>query len=166
MFSLGNLPMTDRRSEQPQSTPLIEDWGYFKNAVVTVKLTLTPLKRENTRGDLVFIGYQGKTRIEVLFAGRRRNTARFLEARMDLFLKDANSEALSNGKPLPHPATLRFPITVEGAWRTRIEEVADDEVERIYQFIAGRWTFRDQAGIEQEFGAKPVSKPVTRMPVS
>ncbi len=156
--------MTDRRLEYTDATPMSEDWRIFKNAIVSVKLHLTPLKRETSRGDLLYVGYQDDTRIEVVFAGRRREMAQALELELGHFLKAENAAALSKGRALPHAATLRFPLHVEGAWRTRLAEVGDDEWERIYQFMAARWSFNDHRGVDQVSGDAPVKRPITRMP--
>ncbi len=157
--------MPERRQEASDLSQIDEDWGIFKSSIVTVKMALTPLRRETGRGDLLCIGYLDDTRVEVVFPGRRRQAASTLEVELDHFLRAHNSAAQSKGQPLPHAANLRFPLRAEGTWRTRLSETEDDEFERVYQFMAARWTFRDQFGQDQSDGGPPMRRPVTRMPV-
>lgn len=156
--------MADHRPTDTDLSPEEEDWGTFKSSVVTVKMALTPLRRETNRGDLLCIGYLDEKRIEVLFPGRRRSAACSLERELDHFLRAQNTAAQSKGQPLPHAANLRFPLRAEGTWRTRLSETDDDEFERVYQFLAARWTYRDQFGNDHSDGGAPMPRPVTRMP--
>lgn len=157
--------MADQRQETFDLSAEEEDWGIFKSSVVTVKMALTPLRRETNRGDLLCIGFLEDKRIEVLFPGRRRSAASALEAELDHFLRAQNSAAQSKCQPLPHAANLRFPLRAEGTWRTRLSEIEDDEFERVYQFMAARWTYRDQFGNDHSDGGAPMRRPITRMPV-
>lgn len=156
--------MAEQRQEYSDVSPEEEDWGIFKSSVVTVKMALTPLRRETNRGDLLCIGYLEDKRIEVVFPGRRRSAACSLEGELDHFLRAQNSAAQSKGQPLPHAANLRFPLRAEGTWRTRLSEIEDDEFERVYQFLAARWTYSDQFGVDHSDGGSPMRRPITRMP--
>ena len=150
---------------QTRLDPREEDYAIFKGSIAKVDLDLTPLKRETRRGDLMCIAYIEDTRIEVVFPGRRRHAARGLEKALDVFVRNSASEALAKGYPAPHAAHLRFPMKAEGIWRVRLKEAGDDEVEKIYQFLAAYWTFRDPSGQQQSFGESPIRRPVTRSPI-
>lgn len=156
--------MPDRREEPEDICPQSEDWGIFKNQTVTVRLKLTPLRRETSRGDLLCAGYLDDARIEVVFPGRRREAAAVLEAELDKFLRAENAAATSRGAPVPHAVNLRFPLVAEGTWRTRLREAEEEEWERMYQFMVASWTLRDHTGQEQSFGEPPIRRAVTRMP--
>ena len=156
--------MPDQRKPLEDVSPLSEDWGIFKDSVVSVQLHLTPLRRETSRGDLLCIGFLGDARIEVLFPGRRRRAAIPLEKELDAFLRAETTAAASKGLAAPHAVTLRFPLNAEGIWRVRLNEADEDEVERVYQFLAARWKVRTQSGEDKEFGESPLRRPITRMP--
>lgn len=157
--------MPNNRRKDADLSPIDEDRGIFKGSIVTVALALTPLRRETARGDLQCVGFLDEKRIEVVFTGRRRSAAKALETELDHFLRAKNSAAQSKGLALPHAANLRFPIQVEGTWRTRLSEIEDDELERVYQLMAARWMFHDQFGKDRSDGGVPKRRPVTRTPI-
>ncbi len=154
--------MSDRRSPPEDVSPLTEDWGIFKNAVVTVQLSLTPLRKETSRGDLLFIADLDGARVEVVFPGRRRKDAVALEAELDHFQRQEARIARSKGAPPPHSANLRFPLRADGTWRTRLVETDQDEWQRVYQFLAASWSYNDQYGEEAVFGDLPLKRPAAR----
>ena len=154
--------MPDRRQANEDVTPKSEDWGIFKNSTVSVRLALTPLRRETSRGDLLVAGYLDDSRVEVVFPGRRRDAAQALEEALDKFARKETTAAQSRGTSLPHATHLRFPLHAEGIWRTRIDEVEEDDLERIYQFMAARWTFHTENGEEKSFGEPPIPGSVKR----
>ncbi len=156
--------MPDQRLPLEDVSPSSEDWGIFKDSVVNVQIHLTPLRRETSRGDLMSVGFLDETRIEVIFPGRRRRAAVAFEKELDVFMRNETSAALSKGLVKPHAVTLRFPIFAEGIWRVRLNEADEDEFERVYQFVAARWTFRNHKGQDQELGESPIRRPITRMP--
>ena len=158
--------MSDRRRDPEDICPKTEDWGIFKNMTVLVRLDLTPLRRETSRGDLLCIGYLDDSRVEVVFPGRRRDAAAILETELDHFLRSENTAAQLRGAPIRHAAKLRFPLMAEGTWRTRLGDTDEDEVERIYQFMVASWTLLDHTGREQSFGEAPIRRPITRMPAA
>lgn len=157
--------MKRKRQDEQDLTPVTEDRGIFKGSIVTVRLELTPLRRTSKRGDLVCVGYFTEKRVEVIFPGRRRNEARELEMALDEFTREKARQASSMGVPAPHASKLRFPIEIEGVWRVRLDEPEEDELERIYQFMVGRWLFTDSSGREISGGESPITRPITRMPV-
>ena len=158
--------MSDRRMQYTDLSPLSEDWGIFKNSIVTVNLALSPLRRETSRGDLLCAGFQDDTRVEVVFPGRRRAAAKALEAELDRFLKTETDAALSRGMSRPHAINIRFPLQASGIWRTRLSETEEEEWERVYQFMSACWTYSDHLGRAQTFGDMPKVRPVTRIPVA
>ena len=156
--------MPDERQPIEDVTPSTEDWGIFKDSVVTVPFHLTPLRRETSRGDLMCIGFLEDTRIEVIFPGRRRRSAAALEKELDIFLQEERKAALSRGQAAPHAVTLRFPLYAEGIWRVRLNEDEEDEFARVYQFVAARWSYYNHLGEDQNMGESPIRRPITRMP--
>ena len=156
------MPNQQKRAEDV--SPLSEDWGIFGDSVVSIEIHLTPLRRETTRGDLLCIGFIGDARIEVLFPGRRRRAAIPLEKELDAFMREENRRAASRGLAAPHAVKLRFPLKAEGIWRVRLQEAEEDELERVYQFLAARWKLRTHRGEDKEYGESPKRRPITRMP--
>lgn len=156
--------MSDRREDPKDVTPRTEDFGIFKNSIVSVQVDVTPLRRNTSRGDLLCAGYVDDARIEVVFPGRRREAAKAIEGELDRILRAENSAAQSRGLPMPHAINLRLPLKAEGTWRIRMVEADEEEWERVYQFMAARWTYCDQHGQEHSFGEPPIRRPITRMP--
>lgn len=156
--------MPEERRPIEDVTPSTEDWGIFKDSVVSVPFHLTPLRRETSRGDLMCIGFLDDTRIEVIFPGRRRRAATVLEKDLDNFLRETGRAATSKGQTAPHAVKLRFPIHAEGIWRVRLSEAEEDEFARVYQFVAARWSYVNHLGETKEMGESPIRRPITRMP--
>ena len=154
--------MPDRRTADTDVTSTSEDWGIFKNATVSVRLEVTPLRRETSRGDLLCAGYSDDARIEVVFPGRRRSAASQMETALDQLMRKENAAAQSRGAPAPHVVDLRMPLKAEGTWRTRLMETDDEDLERIYQFLAARWSFHDQNGQEKTFGEPVLQSPAAK----
>ena len=156
--------MPEQRTPIEDVTPTNEDWGIFKGSIVTVQLHLTPLRRSTTRNDLLCVGFLGGTRVEVVFPGRRRKDAVALEADLDAYLRAKSRAARAKGLQAPHVISIRFPLSAEGVWRVRLDEAGDDDVERVYQFMAARWTWLDPEGGQKSSGETPIGRPITRMP--
>ena len=150
--------MPDRRQTSGDVCPKSEDWGIFKNSVVSIRLALSPLRRETSRGDLLCVGFLDDARVEVVFPGRRRKEASTLEDELDQFARKETAAAQSRGFAVPHAIRLRFPLYAEGIWRTRLDEADDDELERVYQFMAARWTFQTAEGAEMSSGEPPIRR--------
>jgi len=147
--------MQDRRNSEGLYSAIEEDIGLFKSGVVDVRIDVTPMRRTTSRGDLLCVGYLKDVEIEVVFPGRRRGDTGPLEAQLDRALKIRSDEALSKNRPMPMPMHVRYPLRARGTWRTRLIGLAEDEVERRYQFLAANWVIRDTAGLEKRFGEAP-----------
>lgn len=135
--------MEDRRSQDPDPSPLREDRGIFKTGVVEVRLELAPMSRTTSRGDLACIGYIGDADVEVIFPGRRQSETGSLKAELARVASGKSGQA------------GRLPIRLRTIWRTRIIELDDVESKRIYQFLASEWVVRNRRGLDTNFGEPP-----------
>ena len=136
--------MRERRSLEPDPSPLKEDRGIFKTGVVDIRLDLSPLRRRSSRGDLVCIGFIEDTEVEVVFPGRRAADTGPLDAELSHTVRRARS---GQG--------ARLPLRARGIWRSRVVELDKSEAKRVYQFLVAEWTLRNTAGLDTTYGELP-----------
>lgn len=148
--------MQNRRNPTKQVTPESEDKGLFKKDVGQFRVALVPHIKRSSRGDLVIRGYlDGKAEVYVIFAGRRTRDASAIEARLLKMLSLANHAAAKSRSPMPEINSIRLPIHVEGAWRSRFQRDVSGWDHRSYQLLAARWAFSDEDGMTSLGGRPP-----------
>lgn len=153
----GNLQfgkaMLERRDQIADMTPAEEDSRLFANGVVEVELELTPLRKESSRLDLVFVGFIGSSEIEIVFSGRRRAASAPLSATLDRLFSEA---AKMSTKPQSQHNT-RCDVRVLGSWRKNIVE-EEGMIERRYQFLVARWSYSENEETERTYGEVPINQ--------
>lgn len=142
--------MPERRSDNLENTALKEDRGIFKTGVVHIRLEVTPLRRNTSRGDILCIGFVEDAEVDVIIPGRRRRDCGPLVAHLDGLAHAANRAAVKQHRPPPPPTAIRFPMMAEGVWRVRVDD-GDDQLARRYQFMMSGWTLQGR-----RFGDQPL----------
>lgn len=154
--------MDDRRNLAGQPAPDYEDRGLFKAPPIRVVVAVTPLTSSNRRGDIVVHGFvsgeiSGERPVEILFAGRRKATARPLLARLDAMYRRAVQQARMSGDQPPPAQSIRVTICAYGSWRIRGEKGADGWQSRKYQFVVARWALPTTASQPRLHGELPLT---------
>jgi len=156
------LSLFKLRRDEKQVTPDYEDTGLFRGGIVQLQTELTPQMTANGRADMLVQGYltNGKP-VEVVFAGRRRLVFNPLQVRLravqrkyELALAKAQGPEATDNYPL---TDVRLPVLFEGAWRTRFELDRDGFQNRQHQFVAARWVFSTETGLNKTYGTLPIS---------
>ena len=140
--------MQERRKPQSEVTPAYEDRGIFRGAIVNLTVQVVPVYALNTRQDLMVKAYVSDGgAIDVVFPGRRRRHANALLNRIKMLWTKAQREGRAGD-----PNRIRFPITIEGAWRPRFKRDDQGWETRELQLFAARWAMLDVDGNSVTYG--------------
>lgn len=119
-----------------------------RGPVVSVKVDVTPQKKDGEDGDIILLGHVGKSEVEVVF--KKNEAIRPLLARLTQLLRAARAKSVATGTPHPNVSDLRIPLNVQGTWRVRLQFDEDDMPVRYYQLLAARWNMRASKDIPTE----------------
>lgn len=122
--------------------PMVEDLGLFKTPLTDVTAQVTAQRARNGRGDILLTGYMKRdARIEVLFAGRRRDLAKPLIALITRhWMAERGSLTLDAEQRIAE--NVRVPVDISGSWRTRFERDRTGWQHKIHQLIVAHWQAR------------------------
>ncbi len=144
--------MFERRRPAKLVTPIEEDQGIFKGEVIQLTAELMPLFGRNMRDDVIIKGFVvGGDAIDVIFPGRRKSQAIALQKRIQAEWSKVCTEARHRGVS-PVIEEFRYPIQVEGAWRTRFNRDTNGWETRNHQLYAARWMVADKSGNKTTYG--------------
>ncbi|MFD1157921.1 hypothetical protein [Roseovarius aestuarii] len=138
--------MFDRRKPTREVLPGYEDQDIFKGQIVQIAVELVPLIGRNSHDDIIIKGFVlGDNAIDVVIAGRRKKQAQTLLSQIQSLWSRACTAARNLGES-PVVEDVRYPVYVEGSWRTRFNRDDHGWETRNHQLYAARWTITDQNG--------------------
>ena len=131
------MSLSQQSAVQPAPPPVPLPSTSKPGPLVTVRVALSPQKKQTPNGEIVILGYVKQSEVEIVF--KRENTLIPLLTRLTELVKFARKKCESVGEPMPHVSELRCGVDVEGSWRVRLQ-VDDDEIPvRRYQLLVNRW---------------------------
>lgn len=137
------MSLSQQSAAQPARSPVPVPPPSQTGPLVTVRVGLTPQKKQTPTGDIVILGYVQQSEVEIVF--KRDNALIPLLTRLAEMVKFTRTQSEAAGKPMPHVSGLRCFLDVEGAWRVRLQ-VDDDEIPvRRYQLLVNRWRMTPKA---------------------
>lgn len=140
----------NRRKPKSEITAQHEDAGLFKRDVVRMPAQLIPRMWRNRRQDLLIARFvNGDTPIELLFAGRRKDTGLQVAKILEELWTRVNRAAESNDRT-PEVEDVRLAVWIDGSWRLRYETDQQGWQTRHYQLIVARWAVREDQKAKPE----------------
>jgi len=131
------MSLSQQSAVQPAPPPVPLPSTSKPGPLVTVRVALSPQKKQLPNGDIVLLGYVQNAEVEVVF--KRDNALIPLLTRLADLVKFARTKCEDAGQSMPHVSELRCGVDVEGSWRVRLQ-VDDDEIPvRRYQILVNRW---------------------------